>query len=308
MTWYALSNLKVGDSVRSALVLDGCFYDLETTAQTLSTPLDYAWPSVDKLLGAWTEIAPKLDDLADEVSAAVGRLEAIDIGPEDIAVPLTPDRIFCAAANYVEHANEMGNVLAAKVDSKPYMFIKPGTALVGHNGSVILPAASSRVDWEIELAAVIGREARHVSIDEALEYVAGYTVINDVSARDLNERDDFPFKTDWLQGKCFDTFAPLGPWLVPASCIGDPHNLRMELSVNDEVMQDASTAGMIFDIREQIAYLSSILTLKPGDVIATGTPTGVGMARGIYLRPGDVMTATIESIGTLRNPVVAEER
>lgn len=111
--------------------------------------------------------------------------------------------------------------------------------------------------------------------------------------------------TDWFQGKCFDTFAPLGPWLVPSSCIDDPHNLHMKLAVNGEVMQDATTNAMIFDIREQIAYLSSILTLKPGDVLAIGTPTGVGMSRGIFLKPGDVMTASIESIGTLRNPVAA---
>jgi 2-keto-4-pentenoate hydratase/2-oxohepta-3-ene-1,7-dioic acid hydratase in catechol pathway len=202
----------------------------------------------------------------------------------------------------------MGTVLAAKSDSNPYMFIKPDTALIGHNDTVIMPAASAQVDWEIELAAVIGREARHVPVTEALDYVAGYSVVNDVSARDLNVRDDFPFKMDWFQGKCFDTFAPLGPWFVPSSCIEDPHDLRMELAVNGEVMQDSSTGAMIFDIPEQIAYLSSILTLKPGDVLATGTPTGVGMARGVYLKPGDVMTASIESIGTLRNPVAAEGR
>ena len=306
MTWYALASLKTGTTVRTALVFDGSLYDLEQTAQSLSASPDWARLNVDELLARWPDVSSQLDALAEEAAAALDGLEAISIGPNDIAPPLRPRRFFCAAANYVEHAEEMGTVLAAKSESSPYIFIKPDTSLIGHNDTVILPMASSQVDWEVELAAVIGRVARHISVDEALDCVAGYTVINDISARDLNFRDDFPFKTDWFQGKCFDTFAPLGPWLVPSSCIGDPHNLHMELAVNGEIMQDATTNAMIFDIREQIAYLSSILTLKPGDVLATGTPTGVGMSRGIFLKPGDVMTASIESIGTLRNPVAAE--
>lgn len=308
MTWYALASLKTGDAVRTALVLDEKLFDLERTAESLSASIDWARSSVDELLARWTDVSPQIDRFAEDAVNAVARLEELTVGPNDVAPPLRPGRFFCAAANYIEHANEMGTVLAAKADSNPYMFIKPDTALIGHNDTVIMPAASAQVDWEIELAAVIGREARHVPVAEALDYVAGYSVVNDVSARDLNVRDDFPFKMDWFQGKCFDTFAPLGPWFVPSSCIEDPHDLRMELAVNGEVMQDSSTGAMIFDIPEQIAYLSSILTLKPGDVLATGTPTGVGMARGVYLKPGDVMTASIESIGTLRNPVAAESR
>ncbi len=306
MTWYALASLKNGGVVRTALVFDGRLYDLEQTAQSLAAPPDWARLSVDELLTIWPDVSPQLDALAEEAAAKLDDLEALSVGPNDIAPPLRPGRFFCAAANYVEHAEEMGTVLAAKSESNPYIFIKPDTSLIGHNDAVIIPMASSQVDWEIELAAVIGREARHLSVDDALDCVAGYTVVNDVSARDLNFRDDYPFKTDWFQGKCFDTFAPLGPWLVPSSCIDDPHNLHMELAVNGEVMQDATSGAMIFDIREQIAYLSSILTLKPGDVLATGTPTGVGMSRGIFLKPGDVMTASIESIGTLRSPVAAE--
>ncbi len=308
MTWYALASVKTAGAVRTGLVFDGHLFDLERTAESLSASIDWARSSVDELLARWTDVSPQLDRLAEDAATALSGLEELTVGPNDLAPPLRPGRFFCAAANYIEHANEMGTVLAAKSDSNPYMFIKPDTSLIGHNDTVIMPAASAQVDWEIELAAVIGREARHIAVQQALDYVAGYSVVNDVSARDLNVRVDFPFKTDWLQGKCFDTFAPLGPWFVPSSCIEDPHNLQMELAVNGEVMQDANTGAMIFDIREQIAYLSSILTLKPGDVLATGTPTGVGMARGIYLKPGDVMTASIESIGTLRNPVAAESR
>lgn len=306
MTWYALASFRKEGVTRTALVFDGRLYDLEQTAQALSIADDWSGSSVDELLNRWSEVAPKLDVLANEAAAAQDRLENVSLDPEHLAPPLRPGRFFCAAANYTEHAKEMGTVLADKAESNPYIFMKPDTALIGHNDTVIIPNASSQVDWEIELAAVIGHEARHLSIEEALDCVAGYTVINDISARDLNVRDDFPFKMDWFQGKCFDTFAPLGPWLVPSSCISDPHDLKMQLSVNDEVMQDSTTSAMIFDTREQIAYLTSILTLKPGDVIATGTPTGVGMGRGIFLEPGDVMEATIESIGTLRNPVAAE--
>ncbi len=306
MTWYALATLRTANNDRTALVLDGRLYDLEDAARSVAAAPDWAGSNVDELLSRWTEISPQLDSLAAAAVANLDRLDSLTVGAHDVAPPLRPGRFFCAAANYIEHANEMGTILAAKSESNPYMFMKPDTSLIGHNDSVIIPSASSQVDWEIELATVIGREARHVPVDDALDCVAGYTVVNDISARDLNVRDDFPFKMDWFQGKCFDTFAPLGPWLVPSSCIEDPQNLQMELAVNDEVMQDSTTNAMIFDIREQIAYLSSILTLKPGDVIATGTPTGVGMARGIYLKSGDVMTATIESIGTLRNPVIEE--
>ena len=307
MTWYGLASFKKKGEIRTALVLDEQLYDLARAARDLAVSGNWMELSVNELLACWPEVNTSLDALAQEASAAVDRLEAVILGLGDLMPPLTPGRFFCAAANYVEHADEMGTVLASKSESNPYIFMKPDTALIGHDDTVIIPKASSQLDWEIELAAVVGRETRHVTVDEALDCVAGYTVINDISARDLNVRDDFPFKMDWFQGKCFDTFAPLGPWLVPSSCIEDPHNLRMQLSVNGEVMQDSTTGAMIFDTREQIAYLSSILTLKPGDVIATGTPTGVGMARGIFLKPGDVMEASIESIGMLRNPVSADD-
>jgi 2-keto-4-pentenoate hydratase/2-oxohepta-3-ene-1,7-dioic acid hydratase in catechol pathway len=164
------------------------------------------------------------------------------------------------------------------------------------------------LDWEVELGAVIGRRCRHLSVDEAMDVIAGYTIVNDVSARDLNMRDDFPFKFDWFRGKSYDTFGPMGPWIVPASCFGNPHDVRLTLKVNDEVMQDGNTNQMIFNIAEQIAYLSNVLTLEPGDVIATGTPDGVGMGRGVYLKGGDVMIASVERIGSLTNRVVEAAR
>jgi 2,4-didehydro-3-deoxy-L-rhamnonate hydrolase len=229
--------------------------------------------------------------------------------PQDVQVlaPYRPERLFCAASNYIEHANEMGTVLAAKAASKPYMFLKLRNTVVGPNDLVRMPPETSQLDWEIELAAVIGKPGRRIAEANALDHVAGYTILNDITARDLNKRTDYPFKFDWFQGKCHDTFAPFGPWIVPAWSIPDPQAVEMLLTVNGKEMQKDSTRNMIWTLREQISYLSTIVTLEPGDVVATGTPTGVGMGRGIYLNAGDSITAMIDGIGTLTNTVVAEK-
>ena len=168
-----------------------------------------------------------------------------------------------------------------------------------------LPVYSQMVDWEVELAAVIGRPARNVPESKALNYVAGYTIGDDLSARDVMKRpqvpDSSPFKLDWLMQKCFDGSCPMGPWIVPASDVRDPQNLALKLWVNDDLMQDSSTSKMIFNTAEQIAQLSTLVTLWPGDVIMTGTPAGVGMGRGIFLKAGDRLKLWIEGIGELRH-------
>jgi 2-keto-4-pentenoate hydratase/2-oxohepta-3-ene-1,7-dioic acid hydratase in catechol pathway len=200
----------------------------------------------------------------------------------------------------------MGTVLAAKSQSKPYMFLKLSNTVIGDGETIQMPPETTKLDWEVELAAVIGKRCRRVAVEDALDAVACYTIVNDISARDLNIRGDYPFKHDWFQGKCHDTFAPIGPWLVPAWQIPDPQAVNMRLDVNGEPMQQDSTANMIWTVREQIAYLSTIVTLEPGDVVATGTPTGVGMGRGVYLNAGDKLVASIEGIGRLSNQVQAE--
>ena len=312
MSWFALATYRKGQALRSAFVLDGKLYDMAAACRAVqpgSEAPGWANGGIAAMITEWDALGASITATAEAAAklAASGRLSAVADGESALAAPFVPARIFAAASNYIEHANEMGTVLAAKAESNPYMFMKPSTSVIGPNETVRMPPQSKQVDWEVELGVVIGRTARRISVAEALDHVAGYTIVNDVSARDLNVRSDFPFKFDWFQGKCFDTFAPLGPWIVPKSCIEDPQNLKMRLTVNDTVMQDADTGAMIFNIREQIAYLSSILTLQPGDVIATGTPTGVGMGRGIFLKSGDVMTAWVEEIGTLRNPVAAEQ-
>ena len=180
------------------------------------------------------------------------------------------------------------------------------TPVVGPGANVTIP--SKMMDWEIELAAVIGVKAKNVSVEKALSYVAGYTIANDLSARDLSKRphvpDNSPFKWDWVGQKNFDGCCPLGPWITPASDIRDPQKLGMKLWVGDKLMQDASTSLMIYSLADQIADLSGRITLNPGDVILTGTPCGVGMESGRFLQSGEVVKLWIEKIGELSNKMV----
>jgi 2-keto-4-pentenoate hydratase/2-oxohepta-3-ene-1,7-dioic acid hydratase in catechol pathway len=189
---------------------------------------------------------------------------------------------------------------------KPWHFIKAGHSTLAAPGeTVVITGMSQTMDWEIELAAVIGERAKNVTLARALDHVAGYTIANDLSARDVGRRtgvpDDSPFKFDWVAHKNFDGSCPLGPWIVPASDIPDPQNLGLKLWVNDVIKQDSNTGKMIFSIAEQIAHLSSRITLNPGDVVLTGTPSGVGAARKEFLKSGDEVKLAIEHIGTLTN-------
>ena len=288
MSWFALATTKKNIP---ALVHDGQLYELSGLG------------SVAAILAEWERHAGALRKIGEGLP---GKSKALGQAKDNVAAPFRPQRIYCAAANYGEHAKEMASALAAKAQSKPYMFLKLQNCVVGPNDNVVKPPETQKLDWEVELGAVIGRRARRVNAERALDYIAGYTVVNDVSARDLNSRTDYPFKFDWFQGKCHDTFAPIGPWIVPAWQIPDPQKVSLKLTVNGEVKQHDSSTNMIWTVREQIAYLSTIVTLEPGDVIATGTPAGVGMASGIFLKDGDVMEASIEEIGVLRNPVVFE--
>ncbi len=310
MEWIAIATYRQGDRLNPALVLDKRLYDLKAAvaAGLPAVPSEWLSAGVAAMVQDWDKAQEWLKAATPALRAAVasGAVNALDEASVAIAAPYVPQRIFCAASNYAEHANEMGTVLAAKEQSKPYMFLKLANTVIGNGDTVQMPPETSMLDWEVELAAVIGKRCRRISVDQALDAIACYTIVNDVSARDLNIRSDYPFKHDWFQGKCHDTFAPIGPWLVPAWQIPDPQAVRMRLDVNGVPMQEDSTANMIWTVREQIAYLSTIVTLEPGDVIATGTPTGVGMGRGIYLKSGDKMVASIEGIGVLSNDVLAE--
>jgi 2-keto-4-pentenoate hydratase/2-oxohepta-3-ene-1,7-dioic acid hydratase in catechol pathway len=213
-----------------------------------------------------------------------------------------PRKIVCIGLNYRDHAAESG----VPVPTEPILFSKYPTTLIGHGGQIVLPSASHEVDYEAELVVVIGRKGRHISRERALEYVGGYAVGHDVSARDwqLNK----PGK-QWMAGKTFDTFAPVGPELVTPDEVPDPQNLCIRLRLNGQTMQDSSTSQLVFGVAELIAYLSQIFTLEPGDMIFTGTPPGVGMARKppVWLKPGDQVEVEIDRLGTLSNSVIADQ-
>jgi 2,4-diketo-3-deoxy-L-fuconate hydrolase len=308
MSWIALATYRRADRLAPALVIDNRLYDLEAAlaAGLPSASPDWLSGGIEAMLRDWATAQTWLRNATPVAASLVasGAIRPVEGGA--VAAPYVPNRIFCAASNYASHANEMGTVLAAKSQSKPYMFLKLSNTVIGDGETIQMPPETSKLDWEVELAAVIGKRCRRVSVEDALDAVACYTIVNDISARDLNIRGDYPFKHDWFQGKCHDTFAPIGPWLVPAWQIPDPQAVNMRLDVNGEPMQQDSTANMIWTVREQIAYLSTIVTLEPGDVIATGTPTGVGMGRGVYLNAGDKLVASIEGIGRLSNQVQAE--
>jgi 2-keto-4-pentenoate hydratase/2-oxohepta-3-ene-1,7-dioic acid hydratase in catechol pathway len=211
-----------------------------------------------------------------------------------------PPKLICIGLNYRDHAEEA----KLPIPEVPTMFAKFPTAVTGHGHNIVLPKNSTKPDYEAEFAIVIGRRGRHVPEERWPDYIFGYTIINDVSARDFQMAT-----SQWMIGKTFDTFAPMGPAVVTADEIEDPHNLAIALTLSGEVMQSSNTSNLIFQVPKLIAYLSSVFTLEPGDVIATGTPAGVGFARKPprWLKPGDEVRVTVEGIGELVNPVVAEQ-
>lgn len=251
-------------------------------------------PSVKLLLEGGPDLLARAGEVAAQAPAS-----SLD-GVKLLAPVQDPQKIICIGLNYADHAAETG----ATVGDEPVVFCKFPTALRGPDDPIELPPESSEVDYEAELVVVIGHRARRVSQAAAWEHVAGYACGHDVSARDWQKHK--PGK-QWLLGKSFDSFAPLGPWLVTGDEVGDPGQLNIEFRLNGQVMQSSNTRQLIFPIDFLVSYLSHVCTLLPGDLIYTGTPPGVGTARTppVYMKPGDVAEVTVEGLGTLRNPVVA---
>lgn len=233
--------------------------------------------------------------------------KAIDSATESLAASTVkilapiprPGKIICIGLNYSDHAAETGQ----PIPKYPIVFSKYANTVIATGEAIVLPRVTNEVDYEAELGFVIGKTARYVSAADALDYVAGYMPINDVSARDYQTRI-----SQWTMGKTFDTFAPMGPALVTSDEVGDAGNLKISLTINGEVLQDSNTNQLIFGIAQLVEALSEVMTLEPGDIVSTGTPPGVGMARNPkrYMKPGDVVDITIEKLGTLSNPVVGE--
>jgi len=217
-----------------------------------------------------------------------------------LAAPVPrPPKIVCIGLNYRDHAAESN----LSIPETPTVFAKFQTAVTGHRHPIVLPKSSAKPDYEAEFAVVIGQGGRHIPEERWREHVFGYTIANDVSARDFQMAT-----TQWMIGKTFDTFAPIGPAIVTADEIADPHNLAISLTISGEVLQSSNTRHLIFGVPKLIAYLSSVFTLEPGDIISTGTPAGVGFARKPprWLKPGDEVVVRVEGLGELVNPVVAE--
>jgi 2-keto-4-pentenoate hydratase/2-oxohepta-3-ene-1,7-dioic acid hydratase in catechol pathway len=264
-------------------------------------------PAMARLLEDW-------DAALDGVEAALGAGdlgEGRPLADVTLAAPLPrPANLYMIGANYADHAREMHGLgpgdPVPKPDGGPFVFLKPTTTVVGPGAEVRIGEGCAKVDWEVELAAVIGRGGHRIAEDDALEHVAAYTIANDVSARDRFRRPagaEPAMAFDWFAQKGWETSCPMGPWLLPARRRRDPSALRLRLEVNGRVHQDSTTAEMVFSLPEQIAYISAIVPLVAGDVICTGTCAGVGAGSGTFLAPGDVMAAEIEAIGTLTNPV-----
>src|SRR5215472_17266370 len=286
-----LATIQTSDGSRAALLHGMHYVDLHATDPRLPA-------GVRQLLEggpAARELAQQAARRPDAVKYEASRVRFLPPIPD-------PHKIVCIGLNYRDHAAESG----APIPRDPVLFSKYATALIGHESPIVLPPVSKEVDYEAELVIVVGRRGRNLRADEAPAHVAGYTVGHDVSARDWQLKKD---GKQWMVGKTFDTFAPVGPALVTADEVPDPHNLPVRLRLNGQTMQDSNTGQMIFGVGQILAYLSLVFTLEPGDLIFTGTPPGVGMARKppVFLKGGDVVEVEIDHLGTLRNTVVAED-
>ena len=316
---FALATVDAGNGPYAGMLIDDQVLDLG--------PHLGSGVSLRGLLDDWEDNLARLQRVADTAGEQPGhRIDGLNF----LAPIQPPGQIFQAGANYRQHVLDLmagaenrgdasdGLTSAARDDARrqlderlqhgrPFVFLGSAHAMVGARDDVVLPAGSDQPDWELELAAVIGHEARRVSADRALEVVAGYMIANDVTSRDALRRDDTTgLGLDWLAGKNSPTFLPTGPWFVPAVHAGDPMSLTIELSVNERVMQNESTSDMVFGVGALIEYISSIAQLRPGDIVLTGSPAGNGASHGVFLKPGDVMTGKITGLGTQVNRCVAE--
>lgn len=307
---------------------------LQPLCEELGRPLSSP-ETVFGLLQSWNRNFPvlqaALNELRHESEQSMGLAESVALDVVKTHAPvLYPRQVFCAGANYRQHVidlavaqghgaedtmslqerrAEAARVMDERIASgSPYVFTKIPSAIIGPYDPVLLPADSTQPDWELELAVIIGRAARHVSRTEALNYVAGYTIVNDLTSRDKVYRADMKaIGTDWLASKSSPSFLPLGPYLVPTTFIVDPQQLHLTLKLNGQVMQDEGTDDMIFSVARLIEYISGLVQLWPGDLICTGSPRGNGMHYQRFLHAGDVLEGTITGLGTQRNACITEK-
>ena len=302
---YKLATYRSSDGPRAGLVIGNEVFD---AAKLTGKP---AYATVLGILEDWKTAEAALKKAA--AGAAKSRAKRLPLGKTKLLAPVRyPSAIYCAGANYADHAAAMaakeGQPAPADPHEqglKPWHFIKASRTIADPGAAIRISHYAKSMDWEIELAAVIGRPAKDVPKEKALRYVAGYMVSNDLSARDRGRRPNMSptslFRMDWTKHKTFEGSCPLGPWIVPASEIADPQNLGLKLWVNGELKQDSNTGKMLFSLAEQIEQLSINMTLHPGDLILTGTPSGTGAESGTFLKAGDVVKLWIENIGEIEN-------
>lgn len=275
---------------------------------------DVPGSSISELLDQWPEREPELSAAAQRIAAGGATDSRLRTAGLRMLAPVPATAtIYAAGANYRDHVEAMARVLKTKLTLDPrsdgippWHFIKPGRAtLAGHGQEIPFPEGVNRLDWEAELAVIIGRRARNVTIANALSFVAGYSCANDLSARDVFVRQavdsSSPFHFDWVGHKCFTGSCPIGPFLTPSAYVASPENLGIRLWVNDVLRQDGNTSNHLYGVAEQIEYLSRRFELFPGDVILTGTPAGVGMETGMFLQRGDRIRVEVDGLGVLEN-------
>jgi 2-keto-4-pentenoate hydratase/2-oxohepta-3-ene-1,7-dioic acid hydratase in catechol pathway len=303
---HRLLSYQSGREARAGVLVEDQVYDAARISGNA------AYSSVLAILQDWNDARSSLSLAAKRIVAGKSKVKGVPLKRVKLLAPvLYPGNIYCAGANYTDHMAEMAlaqgktpGPTMKQLGEKPWHFVKSSrSSVVGPGARVKIPPYTRMMDWEVELAAVIGKAAKDLPVEKALDCVAGYTIADDLSARDAMRRNmnppTSPFHFDWVSQKCFDGSCPLGPWIVPASELRDPQDLALKLWVNGELMQDSHTSKMIFDTAEQIAMLSSRVTLQPGDLVLTGTPAGVGMGRKRFLKAGDTVKLWIEGIGDM---------
>src|SRR5215469_7292181 len=309
---YRLLTYRTPSGPRPGLLVGEKVFDLPTALA--DKRVSFSAASVKDVLNGWNEARPVLRALAADCASGRGADQAIPLAEVKLCAPiLYPGAVFGATANYTDHLREMKMGDAPdKTTTRPCFFLKTSEhSIIGSGEAAHLRPAQRMVFWEGELGVVIGKRARSVNKEHALDHVAGYLNVLDLSdATDqAARRQDIygsRFGLDWFRTKCFDGAAPMGPWITPAEDVPDPQNLSLKTVTKGEVMQNSNTSNMVFSVAEQIEYLSERLTLRPGDVIATGTCLGVGRPRGLFLNEGDEVVLTIGNLGTLRTPIVRD--
>lgn len=293
----------------AGILVDDHVYPAETMLAHLET-IDTS--SVLGLLGDWDEVRAALQTAVETCNPDHG----MTLAELQLEAPiLYPGAVFATGANYFDHLEEMadasfkltGKRTVIQKVAEPYIIMKLSAhSVIGHNAPIRYPRFSKQLDWEAEIGVVIGRGGEDIPIEKAMEAVAGYTIVNDLSARDLMKREGLPFIFDWFGQKCFADAVPMGPWITPAEFIPDPYNIGIKLWVNGAIKHNGNSRQMVYSIAEQIAYLSRHLTLRPGDVISTGCPAGVGFPNGDFLKVGDEIRIVMDGLGTLVNQVVGK--